>query len=455
LSALVSRSPQAPHHVVAEAEPIRPSEVTRIAARARARGQEWAGLQGGARAAALRAAGDAMWTARRELEDLVVTEVGKPRVEARGEVERAVAIVHYYAQRALDPLGETYPPAQPGLLYTHRRPRGVAGLITPWNFPLAIPVWKAAPALAAGNAVLLKPSTQALGIARALTDILQASLPEDLVHMVPGERVTAEAVIAASDVVSFTGSDAVGRSVALAATRAGIPVQAEMGGQNAALVLPDADPAATARTLVAAATAFAGQKCTATRRIITVGDPSVLADALTAEWEAAAPADPSEETTTVGPVISAQARATVLDAAAEAQRSGARIARPADKSHDGGWFVPPALVFGLDPGHRLLQEETFGPIAAVVRARDADEAVRITNGVRHGLVASVHGRDLGEVLDVVGRLDCGLVKVNAPTTGVDYYVPFGGDGDSSIGPREQGRTALDFYSSTQTVTLGI
>lgn len=450
---LVSRSPQQPDRVLAESPVSPPAEVVETVRRARGAGREWAAQSPLARASALHQLGDAVGDATRDLEDLVVAEVGKPRSEARGEVARAVAILRYYAQQVLDPVGETYAPLQPGLLYTQRRPHGVAGLITPWNFPLAIPLWKAAPALAAGNSVVLKPSTEALGCALRLAELVNRALPEDLFSVVAGERETATALIDSADVVSFTGSTAVGRHVAVAAAARGIPVQAEMGGHNPAIVLPDADPDQTATMIVNAATGYAGQKCTATRRVIVVGDPAPFTDALHAALDRVVLGDPDRDDVTIGPLISEHARKTMLAAAADAQASGGRIIAANSDLPEEGWFARPALIEGLDRQHRLLQEETFGPLLAILAARSIGEAVQLANATAYGLCASVHGQDIAPLLHVADNLDVGLVKINAPTTGVDFQLPFGGDKHSSIGPREQGKAALQFYSTTRTVTV--
>jgi aldehyde dehydrogenase (NAD+) len=451
-STLTSTSPQNPSDVIVTSAETDVSAVRHAAELARAAGRDWSWRPAVERSSALRHAAANLESRAREVEDLVVREIGKPRLEARGEVGRAVSILSYYAQQVLDPVGENYPPSSSGLLYTERRPLGVAGLITPWNFPIAIPLWKAAPALAAGNAVLLKPSSESLACALLLAEILNASLSGNLFTVLPGERGTAEAIIAESDVVSFTGSSAVGRQVALAATRRRIPVQAEMGGQNPAIVLRDADLEKTAAQLVAAAMGFAGQKCTATRRIITLGDEGVLVEALSAALSTAVPGDPDDEATTVGPVITRAAQQTLEQSAREASRSGGHVVTGGDVP-EVGWFVAPRIVTGLKPDHRLLQEETFGPFVTVSSAESVAEAVRLANGVKYGLVSSLYGRDLDAILETVRQLDTGMIKVNVPTTGVDFYLPFGGEKESSAGPREQGKAAMNFYSSSRTITI--
>jgi alpha-ketoglutaric semialdehyde dehydrogenase len=452
--ALESRSPQRPDDLVVKVEPAGAEQVAGAVGRAREAGGRWAAAPALERSAALVAAADALAGAAGEVTDLVVREVGKPVTEAGAEVARGVGILRYYAQQALDPDGETYPgPSPAGLLLARRRPRGVVGLITPWNFPVAIPLWKAAPALAFGNAVVLKPSPEATAVALRLAELLAPALPDGLVVVVPGGAETGTALVERVDCVSFTGSVAVGRRVAVAATERGIPSQAEMGGLNASIVLPDADPRRAAGVVAGAAMGYAGQKCTATSRAIVVGDPAPFTEALVAAVADLPVGDPTEASTVVGPVITGPARDRVVAAAEEAAAAGGRLLTGGTAGDGGGWFVAPTLVDGLAPDARLAQEEVFGPIAVVLPVADEDEAVRVANGVRYGLVGSVFTGDLDRALRLAARLDTGMIRVNAPTSGVDYLAPFGGEKDSSYGPREQGKAARDLYTSTRTVTI--
>jgi alpha-ketoglutaric semialdehyde dehydrogenase len=452
--ALQSRSPQRPDDLVVEVEEADAEAVAGAVERARAAAGRWAAAPALDRSSALAEAADALAGAAGEVTGLMVREVGKPVTEAGAEVARGVGILRYYAQQALDPDGETYPgPSPAGLLLARRRPRGVAGLITPWNFPVAIPLWKAAPALAFGNAVVLKPSPDATGCALRLAELLAPALPADLFQVVPGGADTGRAMLEGVDCVSFTGSVAVGHRVAVAATERGIPSQAEMGGLNASIVLPDADPARAAAVIAGAAMGYAGQKCTATSRAIVVGDPAPFTEALIAAVEDLAVGDPAEEGTVVGPVITEQAMRRVTEAATEAAAGGGRLLTGGDGAGGDGWFVAPTLVDRLAPDARLAQEEVFGPIAVVLAVADADEAVAVANGVGYGLVSSVFTGDLDRALHLAARLDTGMIRVNAPTSGVDYLAPFGGEKDSSFGPREQGKAARDFYTSTRTITI--
>ncbi|MFI9720790.1 aldehyde dehydrogenase family protein [Streptomyces sp. NPDC052396] len=409
-------------------------------------------LAGGAtaRSAALTAIATAIETAAGELAALAVREVGKPVTEARAEVARTVAIWRYYAQAPYEPAGAVHEPAAgPGLLLTRRRPHGVAGLITPWNFPFAIPSWKAAPALAAGNTVVLKPAPEATACALRLAELIQTALPDGVFTVVPGGPAEGEAITGTADVLSFTGSTAAGRSVVQAATARGVPVQAEMGGLNAAIVLPDADIGRAALEIASAIAGYAGQKCTATSRVIAVGtalDP--LREALAEALRTLPVGDPAQPATVCGPLISEQARDRAADAV-----DGLSLLAGGDSPAGPGWYTAPALAEKVPSDHPLLHEEVFGPVAVLLPANDLGQAVRLTNSVPYGLVTSVHTGDLDTALYGLDRLDTGLIRVNAPSTGVDFHLPFGGAKSSGHGPREQGRAALEFYTAGRTYTL--
>jgi alpha-ketoglutaric semialdehyde dehydrogenase len=449
---VTSTAPADPEDVLGEFEEADGASVTATIAAARDAGRGWGGGPAHARSAALHAAAGAVEDAAAELTGLVVREVGKPLTEARGELARAVAILRFYAQQALDPDGETYPSADGrSLLMARRHPHGVAGLITPWNFPVAIPLWKAAPALAFGNTVVWKPSPDAAATAAALAAVL--GLPERVLSVVQGGAETGSALVAGADCVSFTGSVAIGSEVAVAAARRGIPVQAEMGGLNASVILPDADVEQAAATVASAAMGYAGQKCTATSRVVVVGDGAAFTDALVAAVEKLPVGDPAAADTVVGPVIREDAADAVVDATRRAAAEGGTAVIGGRRGDGPGHWVLPTIVTGLEPDAALAQREVFGPIAAVLPAADVDEAARIVNDVEYGLVTALFTRDLDRALDLVNRFETGLVKVNASTAGVDFHAPFGGEKRSSIGPREQGKAARDFYTATRTIAI--
>jgi aldehyde dehydrogenase (NAD+) len=451
-----SRSPQDQSDVVVEAPAADADAVGREFARARDAQRDW-GRSALARADALSAAAAALEAAD-DLPALMVREVGKPITEAGQEHMRAVRILRYHAQAALDPDGETFPAAPPAdprtLLMGRRRPRGVAGLITPWNFPVAIPLWKAAPALAYGNAVVLKPASDAIACALRLAEIFEGILPDGVFNVVTGPGAAGEAVVDHADVVSFTGSTAVGLGVARQAAARGVPAQCEMGGLNASIVLPDADVESAAKVIAGAAMGYAGQKCTATSRVIAVGDASPVTEALAAAVEGLKTGDPADSDTVVGPVINPPARDDVIEAAQAAPGDGGRVVTGGEALDGPGLFVSPTVVDGQAPDARLAQEEVFGPIVTVLRAETAEQAVAISNGVPYGLVTSIFTRDLDAALTVVEGIDTGMIRINQPTSGVDFHAPFGGEKQSSFGPREQGKAARELYTSTHTITIG-
>jgi acyl-CoA reductase-like NAD-dependent aldehyde dehydrogenase len=451
---ITSVSPQSPGDVVAQVRPSDPAEVAAAADAARSAALEWQRLPANARANALNAAADRLQAAGEMHATAIVREVGKPRREAAAEAARGVGIMRYFAQQCLGAVGDVLPGPAPGAqVLTRRRARGVAGLITPWNFPVAIPVWKIAPALACGNAVLWKPSSAAVGIASELAALLAAELPAGLLAVVPGEAETAEAVIDNADVVSFTGSTAVGRSVVTRCAARNITCQAEMGGSNYAVVMPSADPTAAAAQIAAAAFSYAGQKCTATSHVLVVGDAEPVEKALAAAMAALVIGDPDDPGTDSGPLIDAAAAARCAQAWREARDGGARLVFEAGDRVDGAW-QPLRLVADVPDGARLRREEVFGPIATIAAVPSLEEAIDAVNSSRYGLVSGLHTTVLSDVWTFCQDVRSGMVKVNVPTTGVDYWAPFGGDKDSSFGPREQGSAAMQFYSTTQTTTIG-
>ncbi|WP_035851302.1 aldehyde dehydrogenase family protein [Kitasatospora azatica] len=444
MSTTSSYNPADPTDLVVEAPTAGAFGTLAAVERARAAQPGWVAAGAAARSAALGRAAAAVEEHAEELVALAEREVGKPTAEARGEVARTVAILRYYAQAPYAPAGAVHEPAAgEGLLLTRRRPHGVAGLITPWNFPLAIPVWKAAPALAMGNTVVLKPAPEATACALRLAELL--ALPQDVFTVLPGGAEEGAALVSAADVVSFTGSTATGASVVRASAERGVPVQAEMGGVNAAVVLPEADIEQAAAHLAYAIAGYAGQKCTATSRVIAVGAAyEPLREALVKAL--AAVADSS-------PVISAAARERLAGAIGSAVDGGATLLTGGRIPQRDGWFIEPALLEGVPAGHPLLAEEFFGPLAVLLPAADLDEAIALANSSRHSLSASVHTRDLDVALAAADRLAAGMVRINAPSSGVDFHLPFGGSGAASYGAREQGQAALDFYTSSRTISL--
>ncbi len=420
----------------------------------------WRRLTGPGRADQLHRWAAAIEGRAEEMAQAMAREVGKPIVEARGELARCVVILRYYAGEAVRSMGDVVPAQATGALqFTLREPLGVVALITPWNFPLAIPLWKAAPALAFGNTVVLKPSEQSPLMAWLLAETAQtAGVPPGVFNVLLGSGAeVGEPLLRAPDVrgVSFTGSAAVGARVAAIAADRNIRFQTEMGGKNVVLVLPDADLDLAAKLTAAGAMRYAGQKCTATSRAVVARQiEGAFLVKLRAQVEALSLGPVTDSGAAVGPVISAASRERIRLALRSAE--GEIVCgggEPRDDAFQQGFFVTPTVVRGVDPGAPLAQEELFGPVLSVLTADGLEDALAIANRSRYGLSASLFTRDIGAALRYINQIEVGLVRINGDTTGVDPHAPFGGMKGSSSGSREQGVAAREFYTETKTVQV--
>jgi acyl-CoA reductase-like NAD-dependent aldehyde dehydrogenase len=419
---------------------------------------EWRALPPAERGAVLMRAADIIEERGEELARLMAREVGKPMTESRMEVPRAAAIFRYYGSEGWRMPGMMPPSTRPGVQVSSvREPLGVVALITPWNFPLAIPAWKLAPALICGNTVVIKPATQAALNAAALIRALEdAGLPAGVVNLVSGPGGTAgDALVTDPRVrgISFTGSTAVGLSIQERAV--GKKVQLEMGGKNPYVVMEDADLKDAAAKVAYGAFGYAGQKCTASSRAIVVEE--VYEEFIRELLEAAGsykPVDPLEEEGTVGPVVDEKQYESILEAIETAKREGRGVLDGgATGSKDDGYYISPVIVADVDNRSTTAQEEIFGPVLAVIKAQDFDHAVELANDTRYGLTAGIATRSLRYASEFTARSESGLVNVNLPTAGLEFQVPFGGNKASGVGGREQGPAALDFYSSWKTVSV--
>jgi alpha-ketoglutaric semialdehyde dehydrogenase len=386
-------------------------------------------------------------------------EEGKTFAEALGETRRAAAILRYYAGQTLEPDGETYPSHSAlTFLYARREPLGVVLAITPWNFPIAIPAWKIAPAIAFGNTVVWKPAEivplTSTHFASALVD---AGLPDGVLNLVLGRSsIVGDTLVAHDrvDAVTFTGSNAVGRAIQLKATEAGKKVQLELGGKNPAVVLADADLEHAAEQVARGAFLSTGQKCTATSRVIV--EQSVLEEfgerlaALARSWRVG---DPLDEGTKVGPLASENQLETVSGYLELAEHEAARVLAGGGRPDNGGYFVEPTVLGDLPATSRVLREEIFGPVAALLPASSYEEAVTLANDTPFGLTAALFTRDLGKALRFSRDVRAGVIKVNQESAGLEFQVPFGGMRQSSSGSREQGKVARDFFTQWKTVYL--
>jgi aldehyde dehydrogenase (NAD+) len=396
--------------------------------------------------------------------DLTLEE-GKTIGEARGETMRAVAILRYFAGQTSEPLGETYPSANPAtFLYTTRVPLGVVGLITPWNFPIAIPTWKAAPALAFGNTVVMKPAQLTPRTAQHLAECLhQAGLPAGVFNLVHGGgREVGNSLVDDARVtgLSFTGSNEVGRQIGQTVQARGGRVALEMGGKNPMVVLEDADLDQAVELTVMGAFRSTGQKCTATSRAIVLR--SVLDEFTTKVLRRARAIKVGpgiEPDTWMGPLVSAAQHKTVLEYIEIGKREGAELLLGGG-SLDGdgyahGYYVEPTIFANLRPDMRIAQEEIFGPVLGIMAASDRDEALRLANGVQFGLSASICTRDVRGALEFINAIEAGIVHVNGETAGAEPQVPFGGMKASGTYMREQGKAAREFYTQLKTVYLDL
>jgi alpha-ketoglutaric semialdehyde dehydrogenase len=437
-----------------------PEDARAAAAAAFAALPAWRALTGPARAEHLHRWAGAISDRAEELAQVMAREVGKPIGEARGEVGRCIVILRYYAGEAVREIGDVIPSQSPGALqFTLREPLGVVAMITPWNFPLAIPLWKTAPALAFGNTVVLKPAESSSYLATLLAETaLAAGLPAGVFNVVLGSGSTVgAALIDAPEVraVSFTGSGAVGARVAASAAARNIRYQTEMGGKNVVIVMPDADIAKAASLTAAGAMRYAGQKCTATSRVIVAREIETdFMRQLKAQVEALPIGPVTDANAAVGPLISGASRDSIRAALADAN-AVSLFSSPVPSSADfsNGNFFAPTVVSGGNPDGILAQRELFGPVLASFIADDLEHAIELANRTTYGLSASIFTRDLRTALDYINRIHVGLVRVNGDTTGVDPHAPFGGMKGSSSGSREQGPAAREFYTEIKTVQV--
>ena len=406
-------------------------------------------------------AGSLVMERARELGTLLSREEGKTLAEGMGEVMRAARILKYFAGEALRRHGQTLESTRPAIdVSTHREAVGVFGLITPWNFPIAIPAWKAAPALAFGNTVVLKPATPTPAIAYALAEIIQeAGAPPGVFNLVIGEGVVGSAIVDHPDVdgISFTGSQGVGALVAQGAVKRQARVQLEMGGKNPLVVLDDADLERAVTCAIDGAFFGTGQRCTASSRIIvTEGIHDRFVEAMAERARSLRVGDALDPQTQIGPAVSEAQLEQNLRYVEIAKGEGGRVLTGGEPLtlDKRGYYMAPTVIADTAPDQRINCEEVFGPVASTVRVRDYEEALVVANRGQFGLSAGVITNSLKHARDFRKRVRAGMVMVNLPTAGVDYHVPFGGTRKSSYGAREQGFAAVEFYTQTKTVYIG-
>jgi aldehyde dehydrogenase (NAD+) len=423
-----------------------------------ASGISWSRSNIQARADALDKIGTEILARREELGKLLAREEGKTVKEGIGEVARAGNIFKFFGGEALRLSGELVPSVRPGVhVEVTREPVGVVGIITPWNFPIAIPAWKIAPALAFGNAVVFKPADLTPGCGWAIADVVSRSgVPAGFFNLVCGSgRVVGETIVNSKEVdaISFTGSVETGHRILMSATKRHARVQLEMGGKNPLVVLDDAALDVAIDCAVQGAFYSTGQRCTASSRlIVTEGIHGAFVDGVVKRLEKVRVGDAVLPDTDIGPVVDQSQLDQDLSYIEVGVKEGARLACGGERLERStrGYYLSPALFVDTTNTMRINREEIFGPVASVIKVKSYDEAIEVANDTEFGLSAGIVTTSLRHADDFKKQSRAGMVMVNLPTAGVDYHVPFGGTKGSSYGPREQGRYAKEFYTTVKT-----
>ena len=450
-------SPMRPAETVGEFPSSTPEDVERAVGAAGDAFAAWAALPLAKRGSYLIAAAAALEARAEEVARDMATEMGKPLREARGETLRAAQILRYSASEAYRPVGEMFEQSLTGRqVSTRRRPLGVVGLITPWNFPIAIPVWKLAPALMYGNTVVLKLAYEApltgLHVAEAFA---AAELPAGVLNVLTGRGSTVGAALVRDErvrAISFTGSVETGRWVRDEATKTGKRVQLELGGHNPLIVMADADLVRAADAAYAGAFWSAGQKCTATRRIFVQDDAyEAFKQAFIERIAKGRVGDPLDPDVEVGPIVNQSQFTDVLGAIDRGRAEGGAVITGGERRDDEPFLVEPTVFENVADDAFLSCEEVFGPVTTLYRFADLDEALRRANAVPFGLSASIFTSSLASATRFQDEAQAGLLHVNSQTAGAEVHVPFGGLKASAFGPHEQGRAAIEFYTETVTI----
>ena len=435
-----------------------PRDIAAAVRSARKGFERWRAVPAPARGDVLRRVGDLLVRHKEDLARSMTREMGKVPAETRGDVQEGIDTAYYAATQGRQLFGHVVPSElRAKWAMSYRRPIGVAGLITPFNFPLAIPTWKMFPALVCGNAVIIKPSEDVPHTVHRLVEILlEAGLPPEVIQLVHGGGEAGKALVDHPEVplISFTGSTATGSRIGETCGRMHKRLSLEMGGKNAMIVMDDADLDLALDGVLWGAFGTTGQRCTATSRLIVhrkVHDRFVRMVAEAAGKLRLGPGlDPA---TAVGPLIHEAAREKVERYVKIGQEEGAELVlggrRPTGERTRAGWFYRPTIFAGVKPGMRIAQEEIFGPVLSVIRVGSFDEAVRVNNGVKYGLSSALYTRDVNLAFRAYQELDNGITYVNAPTIGAEAHLPFGGVKQTGNGHREGGWEVYEFYSETK------
>ena len=434
------------------------ADVERAVASATRGFARWSRTPAPARGDVLRRVGDLMSARKEELADLMTREMGKPLSETRGDVQEGIDTAYYAAVEGRRLFGHTVPSElRDKWAMSFRRPIGIAGLITPFNFPLAIPTWKMFPALVCGNAVIFKPGEDVPHTGHVLVEILlEAGLPPEVIQLLHGDGEVGAAMVAHPQIplISFTGSTETGSKVGEVCGRMHKRLSLEMGGKNAQIVLDDANLDLALDGVLWGAFGTTGQRCTATSRLILqAGIHDAFMDRLIARAKTLRLGDGRKAGTDVGPVIHEESLAKIASYVEIGQREGATLAlggaRATGAGLEHGHFFQPTILIGVRPEMRVAQEEIFGPVLSVIRVADAAEAFRVNNGVKYGLSSSLYTQDVNLAFRAMQEFDNGITYVNAPTIGAEAHLPFGGVKQTGNGHREGGWEVYEFYSETK------
>ncbi|MFY4776523.1 alpha-ketoglutaric semialdehyde dehydrogenase GucD [Metabacillus sp. RGM 3146] len=423
--------------------------------------KEWRRLSGAARGDYLFKIAHQMELRADEIAKTMTREMGKSLPESKGETMRGIAILRYYAGEGMRKMGDVIPSTDSeALMFTTRVPLGVVGVISPWNFPVAIPIWKMAPALVYGNTVVIKPALDgAITAAKVMECIDEAGLPAGVVNMVTGfGSEVGERIVNHPDVngITFTGSNATGKRIGQAALARGAKYQLEMGGKNPVIIAADADLEAAVEGTISGGLRSTGQKCTATSRVFVQSEVyEAFKEKLLDKVKQIKIGNGIEEDTWMGPCANENQLNTVLSYIEKGKSEGASLIfggrRYQDNGLEEGYFVEPTVFEDVTNDMIIAQQEIFGPVLALIKVDTIEEALSLANDVEFGLSASIYTKDIGTMLSFINEMEAGLVRINAETAGVELQAPFGGMKQSSSHSREQGQAAVEFFTSIKTV----
>ncbi len=396
-----------------------------------------------------------------DIAETMTREMGKTLPEAKGETARGVAILRYYAGEGMRKNGDVIPSSDnEALMFTRRVPVGVVGIVTPWNFPVAIPIWKLAPALVYGNTVVFKPATEAAVTAAKVIECFSAvGLPEGVLNFITGSgSIIGQGIVEHPQVnaITFTGSETVGKGVITSAAERGIKSQVEMGGKNPVIIAKDADLDQAVEAVISGAFRSTGQKCTATSKVIVEASIyEIFKEKLVQETEKITVGNGLNEGIWMGPCASESQFNTVKSYIEIGKEEGAQLISGGEvlqgEEYDNGFYITPTIFENAKLDMRIVQEEIFGPVIALIKVEDIQEAIQAANDTKYGLSASIFTTNIGSFLQFADDIEAGLVRINAESAGVELQAPFGGMKGSGVGSREQGEAAQEFYTEFKTI----